>query len=155
DSVAVLPRELDDLLHDVLARVVLRMRLAGDDDLHRQRKQALEIAEHEPGTLVRREAPRESDRQPLRVEVRELGEPCFGAGVSTPQLGTVDVEDVSPRLLVGRRGGIDSVVAQQRGERRLEPGAEGDAVPHLPPLPVPLPTAPAGPSAWSSETPFA
>ena len=59
---------LDDPLHHVLAAPVLRVRLAGEDDLHGQGEQPLDVAEDEPGALVGREPPREADRQPLRVE---------------------------------------------------------------------------------------
>ena len=74
-------RALEDLLDDPLARPVGRVGLAGEDDLDRallvpqHPRQALDVAEQQPGPLVGREAPREADRQDVRVERRlELGQ---------------------------------------------------------------------------------
>ena len=81
---AAVARERDDLLHHVLALRVGRMRLAGDDDLDRQRQQPLDVGEDEAGALVGREPPREADRQPVAVDPRALGEPCLRGGVHPP-----------------------------------------------------------------------
>ena len=62
------------LLDQLLAAVVGRVRLAGDDQLHRPlgvQQQALEplrVAQHQRQPLVRRHAPREADRQHVGVE---------------------------------------------------------------------------------------
>ena len=76
-----------DLLQMPFAGVVGRMRLSGEHDLHvppRRRQQpdeAVGISEDQLGPLVRREAPREADRQRSRVEQRPRGDDGGGADV--------------------------------------------------------------------------
>ncbi len=66
--------EADDLLDQLLAAVVGRVRLAGDDQLDRplgvqqQRLEPLGVAQHQRQPLVRRHAAREADRQHVGVE---------------------------------------------------------------------------------------
>ena len=68
--------ELVDALEHFLARVVGRVGLAREDDLHRtprvdqQAPQALEVAEDQVGPLVGREPAGEADRERRRVEQR-------------------------------------------------------------------------------------
>ena len=76
---AAVARELDDLLHHVLAGHIGGMGLAGEDDLHRQREQALDVGEDEPGALVGREAAGEADRQPLAVDPARSASRAFAA----------------------------------------------------------------------------
>jgi len=66
--------EAHHLLHQRLAAVVGRMRLAGDHHLHgpirieQQPGQPLRIAQHQRQPLVRRNPPREADRQHIGIE---------------------------------------------------------------------------------------
>ena len=68
--------EPDDLLHQLLAAVVGRVGLAGDDELHgplgveQQALQPLGVAQHQRQPLVRRHAAGEADRQHVGVEDR-------------------------------------------------------------------------------------
>ena len=70
----VLARVLVDLLDDLLAALVLRVRLAGEHELHgplgvvEQLEQPLRLAEEQAAALVRGEAAREADGQDFRVE---------------------------------------------------------------------------------------
>ena len=71
----ILPRncgsrgEAGDLLQDLFAGQIARMRLAGEDDLHRQlrivdqRRDLLQILEQQVGPLVRGKAAGKADRQ--------------------------------------------------------------------------------------------
>ena len=112
-----------------LAAVVLRMRLAGEDDLHRpilvvdDRRQPIEIAEDQRAALVGGEAAGEADRQRFGIEhlvgagdLRRRGaaalqlllqappgegdQPFAAAFVRPPQFGVGNVLDALPR----RRG---------------------------------------------------
>jgi hypothetical protein len=66
--------ELDPLPNQCLAGLIGRMRLAGDDDLYRplgigqQAQQTRRIVQQKVRSLVRREAPRETDGQDIRIE---------------------------------------------------------------------------------------
>ena len=66
--------ELIHLLDELFAGLILRMRLAGEDELHRalrvfeQLLQTLRIGEEQGRTLVSRETPREADRQNFGIE---------------------------------------------------------------------------------------
>ncbi len=66
--------KLDELLDQPLAAVVGRVRLAGDDELHRplgveqQRAQPLGVAQHEGEPLVRRHPAGEADGEDVGVE---------------------------------------------------------------------------------------
>ena len=66
--------EAHELLDEDLARVVGRVRLAADHDLHRtlgvgeQPREPLGVAQHQREALVGRHAPREADREHLGVE---------------------------------------------------------------------------------------
>ena len=68
-----------DALCKSLTLDVTRVRLAGEDELHRalrviqDRRQTLRVTEDQRGTLVRRETPRETDRQRVGVEHRVGG----------------------------------------------------------------------------------
>ena len=125
-------RELDDRLHDVLARRVLRVRLARDDDLHRQRQQPLEVGEDEPGALVGREAPREADRQALRVEPGPLHDTAATLLVHVPERLRVEIGDGVPVRLVGRCFGADARLAEEVYESGIEPRTEMHAVRDMP-----------------------
>jgi len=127
-------RELDDPLHHVLARCVLRMRLARDDDLERKREQPLEIGEDEAGALVRREAAREADGQPVGVEPGQPGEPRLERRVHVPERVRVELVDGLPTAFVGRSLGPHPDGAEQIVELGCEPGAEVDAVRDVPDL---------------------
>ena len=69
-----------DLLEVVLAGLVGRMRLAGEDDLHRPARgvqdahQPLGVVEDQLGPLVAGEAAGEADRQRVRIEQRAGGD---------------------------------------------------------------------------------
>ena len=71
---AVVVGEADHLRDELLAAVVGRVALAGDDDLHRplgieqQRTQPLRVAQHQRQPLVRRHAAREPDGEHVGVE---------------------------------------------------------------------------------------
>ncbi len=66
--------EAHHVLHQLLAAVVGRVRLAGDDELHRalgveqEAAQPLRVAQHQRQALVRRDAPREADGEHVGVE---------------------------------------------------------------------------------------
>ena len=104
------------------------MRLAGDDDLHRQRQQPLDVREDEAGSLVGGEAAREADRQPVAVDAGTLAEPRLRGGVDAPDRLGRGVAGRLPVRLVGRRLGTHAGEAEQLGEGGIEPGAEMDAV---------------------------
>ncbi len=69
---------MDDLAHELLAGMVGRVGLPREDDLHRalrivqETREPVRIAEDQVRPLVDGEAPRESNRQRVRVE-RLLG----------------------------------------------------------------------------------
>ena len=71
---------LEDALQMVLGRLVGRMRLAGEDDLHRpvgvveDAGEPLGIVEDQLGPLVGGEAPREADGQRVGIEHRAGGD---------------------------------------------------------------------------------
>ena len=73
-------RALVDALQVVLADVVGRMRLAGEDDLHRagrrvqDAREPIRVVEDQLGPLVAGEAAREADRQRVRIEQRAGGD---------------------------------------------------------------------------------
>ena len=104
------------------------MRLAGDDDLDRQRQQPLDVREDEPGSLVGGEAAREADRQPVAVDPRALGEARLRGGVDAPDRVGRRLAGRLPVRLVGRRLAAHAREAEQLGEGGVEPAAEMDAV---------------------------
>ena len=83
-------RKLHDLADEALARLVLGMRLAGDDDLHRHvlvqqdALQPLHVAEQQRGALVGGEAARETDGERVGVE-HFAGAPHFRGRSLPPQ----------------------------------------------------------------------
>ena len=66
--------EIDPFLDQGLPRLVLRMRLAGDDELHRalrigqQTKQPLRVVQQQVRSLVGREAARKAQRQCVGIK---------------------------------------------------------------------------------------
>ena len=68
------PAEAIHVLDEPLPRLVLRVRLSGEDKLHRpisvvqQPLQALDVAEEQSRALVGRKAPREADREHLGIQ---------------------------------------------------------------------------------------
>ena len=66
--------EPDPLLNEGLSRLVLRMRFASNNELHRtlriteQTKQPLRIVQQQVRSLVGREAPRKAQRQCVGIE---------------------------------------------------------------------------------------
>ena len=104
------------------------MRLAGDDDLDRQRQQPLDVGEDEPGPLVGREPAREADRQPVAVDPRPLGEARLRGGVDAPDGVGRRLAGGLPVRLVGRRLRLHAREPEQLGEGGVEPAAEMDAV---------------------------
>ena len=99
--------EADDLLDQLLAALVGRVRLAGDHELHRtlrveqQALEALGVAEHQRQPLVRRDAAGEADGEHVGVErVVDPGE----LGRGRPAL--------LPRLRQALAGVLDEAVAQ-------------------------------------------
>ena len=73
-----------DLLQVVLADLVGRMRLAGEDDLHRpprgvqDAEQPIRVVEDQLRPLVAGEAAGEADRQRVRIEQRAGGDHARG-----------------------------------------------------------------------------
>ena len=66
-----------DAANEIFAAGVVRVRLAAEDDLQRTDArrdlgEPLEVGEEQVGALVRRGAPREADREHLRIE-RDAG----------------------------------------------------------------------------------
>ena len=152
--------ELDDALHDVLARRVLRVGLACDDDLDGQREQPLEVGEDEPGALVRREAPCEADREPAGVERRSDERAGLELGVHVPERLVIELED---RLPAAARPAVLRGGRRRSAAARRAPGAShvprctpfvmwpiGGSAPGQSPAHISRATSPC-----SSETPFA
>ena len=113
-------RALVDALQMVLADIVGRMRLAGEDDLDRPAgrvedpRQPLRIVKHEFRPLVAGEAPREADRQRVGFEQRAGGDDARNADVlfhpALPRAIAHEGEEVAaqrlphrPQLLVRNR----------------------------------------------------
>ncbi len=92
-------RELHDLADEGFARLIFRMRLAGDDDLHRALAiaenflQALHIAEQQRGAFIGGEAAREADGERVRIEhfggVAQFG----GGGLAANGRGRLPLAD--------------------------------------------------------------
>ena len=143
----VLLGDLDDLFDEVLAHAVGRVRLAGEDELHRalgvvdDGVELVEVAEQQRGTLVGREAAGESDgqhvlaqtlldrdhlaRRVVRAQDR-IGE-AFADGADQFLLeGLADVPDLRVRH------GVDALEALLVVVVRLELGAEHLGVQLLP-----------------------
>jgi hypothetical protein len=78
------PDEMRSIPGSGLARLVLRMRLAGDDELHRalriaqQTKQPLRVVQQQVRPLVGREAARKAQRQ--RVGIKQMLRPSTASG---------------------------------------------------------------------------
>ena len=116
------------MLHDVLAGRILRVRLAGDDDLNGQREQPLEVGVDEPRALVRREAAREADREAAGVDAAQSGEPLLEQGMYGPEGVGVETEHGVPAAVRGRCLGAYADRPQELGELGREPRAEMHSV---------------------------
>src|SRR5207248_7076646 len=96
-------RELPDLADQPLAALVGRMRLAGEDDANRsllrphELREPFGVGEQQPGALVRREPPREADRQHVIGVVEPLTPRARGRNVE--QLALPELVD-PPQLFV-------------------------------------------------------
>ena len=124
---------LRDLLQDLLSRLVVRMGLAGKQELHRalgivdHRGQALDVGEDQVGALVGGEAAREADGQRIgrehlvetvedflrlaaagglfvRAVPGEVEQLGLEAEMRFPKFAVVHVFDRGPGLLVAARG---------------------------------------------------
>ena len=110
-----------------------------------QREQPLDVGEDEAGALVGGEPPGEADRQQLAVDPRALCEARLRRRVDAARARPAsDLPRRLPARLVGRRLGSHARVAEELGERGIEPGADVDAVRdvpdrRLPAGPEPLP----------------
>ena len=158
---ALLRAHGEQLLHEALAAVVARMRLAGQQQLDRplaaeQREAALDVVQQQVQALVRRQPAREADRQDARVERprRRLDEVARVAARDPLQLAAVaDVIDEQAALLaahrpelrgrdrvdrrerrrIGRpqRPALAEMAIEQAAHRRADPGRDMDAVGHM------------------------
>ena len=136
-----------DLLQDSLSRLVVRMRLAGEQELHRalgivdHRGQALDVGEDQVGALVGGEPAREADGQRIGREhfvqpverllrfaaarglfagavAGEIEQLGLQAEVRLPEFAVVDAFDGCPGALVAARGSAS---------RRRDAGRRGGA----------------------------
>ena len=146
DDARFFARQADDPGDDLLARLVGGMRLARKEDLHRaprvaqQARQAGPVPEEEVRALVRREAPPETDRQRVEVELmrmlgafqRQLEEFALELAVDRPELGCWNLVDGVPAAV----GGIEvppvgpDKTGQEVGDLRRDPRRHVHAVGH-------------------------
>ena len=125
-----------DLLHERLATVVGRMRLAGDHELHRpvgveqDPLEPLRVAQHQGESFVRRHAAREPDGADVRVEhALDPAELCLTRAALQPRRAQPATDLVDEPRAQGTPGGPDPCVGHlvdglPAGRRLDELGAD-------------------------------
>ena len=115
------PAQVQQLLDQLLAGLVLGVRLAGDDQLHRpvaaqQAQRALRVVDHQPQALVGGDAAGEADRQHVGVEGHLAGLD------ERPLLPTPEPVARDPLAdEVDQRGALLAAHGQQRRRRGSRP----------------------------------
>ena len=125
---AWLSPELDDLLHHVLAGHIGGVGFSRDDDLDRQREQAVDVGEEEACALVGRKAAGEADREPVAVDARTFGQARLGGGMDTPDRVGARLPRRTPVRLVWWSLRSDADRPQKLAQGGIEPRADVHAV---------------------------
>ena len=155
------PDEMHPFLNQGLPRLVRRMRLAGDDELHRtlrigqQTKQPLRVVQQQVRSLVGREAARKAQRQGVGIEemlrtfdrlgrrarsgqlpgqsfASVLNKRLAGGGAKLPELGVGDAANVLLQVFRRPQPAVLSTGFRPKiVGRRRVPGGHVDSVGHV------------------------